>query len=80
MHCLPPTFSSLPCSDTEEVCLAASETVLSSNQPATTMATIISSSVIIFFFHFLMCHLGPFCPSDLNPTGIRYTRKGCFWG
>lgn len=52
MHCLPPTFSSLPCSDTGEVCLAASKTALSSNQPATTMATIISSSVIFFFSPF----------------------------
>lgn len=60
MHCLPPTFSSFPCSDTGEVCLAASETVLSSNQPATTIATIISSSVIFFFFSFLMCHLSLF--------------------
>lgn len=50
MHCLPPTFSCLSCSDTEEVCLAASETVPSSNQPATTMAAIISSSAIFFFF------------------------------
>lgn len=52
MHCLPPTFSSFPCSDTGEVCLAASETVLSSNQPATTIATIISSSVFFFLFIF----------------------------
>ena len=79
MHCLPPTFSSPSCSDTEEVCLAASETVLSSNQPATTMATIISSSVV-----FLMCHPGPpfffFCPNGTNPNGTRYTRIVCFWG
>lgn len=54
MHCLPSSFSSLPCSDTGEVCLAFSETVLSSNQPATTMATIISSSVVFFLLLFFL--------------------------
>lgn len=60
MHCLSPTFSSLSCSDTEEVCLAAPETVLSSNHQATTMAAIISLSMIFLFLHFLICHPGPF--------------------
>lgn len=60
MHCLSPTFSSLSCSDTEVVCLAASETVLGSNHQATTMAAIISLSVIFLFLHFLMRHPGPF--------------------
>lgn len=54
MHCLSSVFSSLPCSDTGEVCLAVSGTGLSSNQPATTMATIISASVFSLFFGHLV--------------------------
>lgn len=59
MHCLPPAFSSASCSDTEEVCLAASETILSSNQRATTMVAIISLSGIFLSLHFLKRHPAP---------------------
>lgn len=79
MHCLSPTFSSLSCSDTEEVCLAAPETVLSSNHQATTMAAIISLSMIFLFLHFLICHPGPFF-FLFYPNGPRYTHTVCFRG
>lgn len=77
MHCLPSSFSSLPCSGTGEVCLAVSETVVSSNQPATTMATIISSSVIFFnFFYSFYVSSWTFCPNGTQHTHIVCC---CFW-